>query len=96
MWRSQRARKLDFNKAMDTKSDGKLTSERIENQKELFLEKLKNQGLKILMQETRLNDHEEKNDTQFKMHTLGMEDVKKDVQHLVGRVDQILIILTEK
>lgn len=95
-WRLHRARKRDFKEAMDIKIDKKEITLLLNSDRDLLTEKLKYQNQKVLTQEIRLNDHEEKNDTQFRLHSLSLESMNTDIKHLVSRVDQILIILTNK
>ncbi len=78
IWNKHRARKRDFNDAMEKKADG-----------ELFLEKLKSQNLKIIMQETSLNLHTENNKVQFEIITTTLN-------RMTARVDEIHTILSSK
>ncbi len=85
VWNSHRARKKDFEEAMETKAD-----------KELFLEKIKNQNLKIVIQETRLSKHEEMFVMELDNKRIESHNFNKSISHVTKRVDEIYNILSSK
>lgn len=96
IWNSHRARRRDFKEAMDTKADEIITKERMDAQKELVKEQLHSQSLKIVMQATRLDQHEISNQTQFVSHNTEMLQVNKTMAGMSKRIDEILIIVSNK
>ena len=78
LWLINRTGKKDWDKKLELKAD-----------KELMEEKLKLSHQRIITQEMRLTEHQEKNDAQFMA-------MREDVNYIRGKTDKIIDLLTKK
>jgi len=78
LWTINRSGKKDWDKKLALKAD-----------RELMEEKLKLSHQRIITQEIRLTEHQEKNDAQFMA-------MREDVNYIRGKTDKIIDLLTKK
>jgi len=89
IWRTNLQRKKDINKLFEKKADKELVEEKINNQHKL-----------ILTQELRLNEHDEKNNLQFRMNekqidSIGdkVEETRVELSRKIDHVQDVIINL---